>query len=119
MLGYCGIHCSECPAYKATVTVDEALMEETVRKFGEGKGSRNDWVCLGCLHEEPGLIAKYCATCPIRTCAVEHAVTNCAACPGHDDCARLQPFIAKEGSDVARRMSWLREAYVERTTPRA
>ena len=115
MIGYCGINCSRCAAYTATATVDEKLMEETVTRFGDGKGTRNDWICLGCLHEEPGLIAKYCATCTIRSCALEHGVTNCAACPDYDGCKKLQPFIEKEGADVALRMRWLREAYVART----
>lgn len=115
MLGYCGINCTECSAYKATVTTDEKLMQHVQDSFGDGKGMRTDWVCLGCLHEEPGLIAKYCASCTIRTCAVEHGVTSCATCPDYDACERLQPFIEKEGSDVAPRMKWLRDAFVART----
>ena len=115
MLGYCGINCTECSAYKATVTTDEKLMQHVQDTFGEGKGARSDWVCLGCLASEPGLIAKYCATCAIRTCAVERGVASCAVCSDYDACEKLQPFIEEEDAAVALRMTWLREAFAART----
>jgi hypothetical protein len=49
MLGYCGINCTECSAYKATVTTDQKLMQHVQDTFGDGKGTLTDWVCLGCL----------------------------------------------------------------------
>ena len=117
MLGYCGINCDECSAYKATVTTDEKLMQHVQETFGDGKGTYKDWVCLGCLHPEPALIAKYCAACEIRGCAVEHGVVNCAACPEYDDCEKLQSFIEEEDKAVALRMRWLRDAFLTRTQP--
>jgi hypothetical protein len=112
MLGYCGINCTECSAYKATVTADEKLMQHVQDTFADGKGTREDWVCLGCLAAEPAFIAKFCATCKIRTCAIEHGITNCAACPDYDQCEQLQPFIETEGAAVVTGMRWLREAFV-------
>ena len=115
MLGYCGINCTECSAYKATVTTDDKLMRHVEETFGDGTGTYKDWVCLGCLHHEPALIAKYCATCEIRGCAIEHGIANCAVCPDYDECEKLQPFIEDEGKEVALRMRWLREAVVARS----
>jgi len=115
MLAFCGINCSECPAYKATMAVDEKMMQDVVEKFGEGEQPKTDWVCLGCLHPEPGLIATYCASCEIRACAVERGVTNCAACADYDGCEKLQSFMTEEGGDIAQRMSWLRDAFVARS----
>ena len=117
MLGYCGINCTECSAYKATVTSDEKLMRHVEEKFGDGTGTYKDWVCLGCLHPEPALIAKYCATCAIRSCAIEHRLSHCAVCPDYDGCEKLHPFIEEEDKAVVLRMRWLREAFLARTQP--
>ena len=115
MLGYCGINCTECSAYKATVTSDEKLMRHVEEKFGDGTGTYRDWVCLGCLHPEAALIAKYCATCEIRICAIEHGVVNCAVCSGYESCEKLHSFIEEEDSALVVRMQWLREAFLART----
>lgn len=115
MLGYCGINCDGCAAYKATVTSDEELMQHVEKTFGDGTGTREDWVCLGCLHSEPALVATYCASCTIRGCAIEHGVENCAVCPEHDGCKKLHPFIEEEDKAVVLRMRWLREAFLART----
>ncbi len=114
MLAPCGIDCAECAAYKATMSVDEEQMRKVVETFGEGKGSFNDWACLGCLHPEPGLIANYCASCGIRGCALERGVTNCAACSSYDGCEKLKAFFAEEGGSIAARMTMLRGAFVSR-----
>lgn len=115
MLGYCGINCTECSAHKATVTSDEKLMQQVEEKFGDGTGTYKDWVCLGCLHPEQALIAKYCATCGIRMCAIEHGIVNCAACSDHDECEKLHSFIEEEDEALLLRMRWLRDAFVART----
>jgi len=119
VLGFCGINCSECDAYKATITADEKLIQRAVDTYGEGKGSWIDWICLGCQHPERRLIATGCAKCQIRACALEHAISSCAACPDYDGCEKLFSFIQEEehgeGGDVlVRKMKWLREAFVAR-----
>ena len=40
MIGYCGINCLECNAYKATVTGNRDLLVEVSKKFWDGRGSR-------------------------------------------------------------------------------
>jgi hypothetical protein len=119
MLGYCGINCTECSAYKATVTTDQKLMQHVQDTFGDGKGTLTDWVCLGCLAAEPALMATYCGSCKIRSCAIEHGIANCAACPEFDGCEQLHAFIKTEDAAVVLRMQWLREAFTEhsRTGP--
>ena len=34
MLAFCGIDCSNCPVYRATMTNDEILKRETAEKWG-------------------------------------------------------------------------------------
>jgi len=119
MLAPCGIHCAECPAYKATLTTDEAMMQKVVDTFGQGKGSFTDWVCLGCLHPEPGLIAAYCAGCDIRSCALERGVASCAACAEYDGCQKLAALLGESDTSEATRarMDRLRRAFVARAKP--
>jgi len=115
MLAPCGIECAECAAYKATMASDEAQRQKVVDTFGEGKGSFEDWVCLGCLYPEPGLIADYCASCDVRACAVERGVASCAACTEYEGCAKLKAFLTEEDGSIAVRMQRLREAFLART----
>jgi hypothetical protein len=117
MLGYCGINCTECSAYKATVTTDQKLMQHVATTFGDGKGTHKDWVCLGCQPAEQPFLATFCASCKIRDCAIEHGAENCAACSEYDECERLHEFIKTEDAAVATRMQWLRDAFVARTGP--
>ena len=115
MLAPCGINCAECAAYEATMAVDEAMMQRVVDTYGQGGGSFTDWVCLGCLHPEPGLIASYCAGCGIRSCALEKGVASCATCEQYDGCEKLKAFYTEEDAPDAARLDWLRQAFVART----
>jgi hypothetical protein len=87
MLGYCGINCDECGAYKGTVNTDMALLQQ--------------------------FIAQYCSNCQIRTCAIERNLPNCAACPDFENCSRLHDFIKGESEEIALRMQLLRGRYLE------
>jgi len=47
--------------------------------------------CDGCTSS--GRLGGYCDACPIRACAVEKDVVNCAYCDQYETCETLQPFI--------------------------
>jgi hypothetical protein len=111
MLGYCGIDCAECPAYKGTVTTDMALLEKAAGSFWDGAYSAREWVCLGCTPADQSFLAKYCATCRIRACAVGKGVQNCAACADYDACDQLKASIKGESEELGLRMTWLRERF--------
>ncbi|MDD5265194.1 MAG: DUF3795 domain-containing protein [Candidatus Bipolaricaulis sp.] len=122
MLGYCGINCEECPAYQGTVTTDMSLLEKSAGSFWSGAYSAQEWVCLGCTPAEQPFLAKFCATCKIRVCAVGKGVPNCAACDGYESCALLHDFIKGESEVLCKRMEWLRGrflAYKEERASRA
>jgi len=112
MLGYCGINCLECKAYKGTVNGDEDLLKQVATQFWNGVYSPRDWVCLGCGPHNQHFHAKFCSTCNIRLCATEREVQNCAACPEFERCSKLQEFIKSESPEIVRTMQWLRESYL-------
>jgi hypothetical protein len=119
MLGYCGINCDECAAYKGTVSTDIGLLEKAAGSYWDGAYSAQEWVCLGCTPADQGFLAKYCATCKIRTCAIAKGVQNCAACDGYESCQMLKDFIKGENEALCKRMEWLRGRFLALRTERS
>ena len=76
MLGYCGINCDNCRAYKGTVSGDLSLLQAAAGSFWNGAYQAKDWACLGCQPANQPFIAKYCAECGIRKCAVENQLRS-------------------------------------------
>jgi hypothetical protein len=114
MLGYCGVYCDKCRAYRGTVSGDMALLEQAAGSFGNGQFAAADWVCLGCQPADQPFLARFCAQCKIRACAVEKQVPNCAACASYDGCQLLHDFIKNEGEEIVRTMALLRQSYLDR-----
>ncbi len=129
MLAYCGINCDECPAYRGTVMTDIVLLEKVAGSSWHGAPSASEWVCLGCTPADQGFLARDCAACEIRACAIVRGVPNCAACGDYEPCRLMRDFIkgeseprCKEPETVRKRMEWLRErflAYKEERAARA
>jgi hypothetical protein len=113
MLGYRGVNCTECSSYKTTVTADKELLEKAAASLAGANGAPA-WVCLGCTPADQGFLAKYCATCKIRACAIDKKVQNCAACDGYESCQMLKDFIKSEAGALGQRMDWLRERFKAR-----
>lgn len=110
MLGYCGVNCDACPAYRGTVTTSLELLEQAAGEYEQGTIAAEEWVCLGCTPADQPFLAKYCARCKIRACAIEKGIGNCAACDEYDACTRLHQFM--ESAELAQRMAWLRKRFV-------
>jgi hypothetical protein len=111
MLGYCGINCDTCPAYQGTVNTRIELLKKAAQEYGEGKTAAKDWVCLGCSPADQKILATYCATCGIRTCAIDKGVQNCAACTEYDTCEKIKQFLEGDAEELRQRMGWLRERF--------
>lgn len=117
MLGYCGINCDECSAYKGTVSGDITLLEKAAGSFWSGTYSAKDWVCLGCQPADQPILAKFCAGCEIRRCAVKRGVRTCAACADFEACSQLHEFVKEESQALVRALTWLRERFLDSTRP--
>jgi hypothetical protein len=95
IIAYCGIQCSECPAYIATQKNDDALRAETARKWSEMFKSdikAADIYCDGCPSDS-GRLFNYCSTCEIRKCARAKKLATCASCPEYS-CKKLDEFLS-------------------------
>ena len=95
IIAYCGLNCSECPAYVATQSGDPAALERVAAQWREAFNmpdlTAEMVICDGCLPQEGGRLSGYCTTCAIRACAVEHGVANCAHCADYA-CEKLTGF---------------------------
>jgi hypothetical protein len=118
MLGYCGINCDECAAYKGTVSTDIGLLEKAAGSYWDGAYSAQEWVCLGCTPADQPFLAKFCAQCKIRGCAVARGLPNCAACDAYGGCAMLHDFIKGESEALVQRMDLLRGRFLALRTER-
>lgn len=94
MIAYCGLTCTECPAYVATQADDREGLERVAAQwremFNEPRITADSVICDGCLSE--GRLSAYCSMCEIRACAPEREVENCAHCVDYG-CEKLEGFL--------------------------
>ncbi len=93
MIANCGLVCTSCPTYLATLNDDDDARAKTAKFYNEKFGfdcSPEDINCDGCLSEGGRLIA-YCADCEIRKCCREKNIDNCAVCKDQP-CDHLKKF---------------------------
>lgn len=95
IIAYCGLVCSDCPAYIATQSDDRAALEQVAARWREEFNAPDMTVeyviCDGCLTDE-GHKCGHCAECDIRACGVARGVVNCAHCADYG-CEKLEGFF--------------------------
>lgn len=97
IIAYCGLVCTDCPAYLATRANDREAVEKVAaewRKEYNAPGITVDYVyCEGCTGEG-GRKCGHCAECGIRACGSARGVANCGCCPEYASCEKIQGFFA-------------------------
>lgn len=90
MIAYCGLVCTGCPAYVATLQNSDTLRKQVVEKWSSDQYPMKieDINCDGCLSNGKRLI-KFCSQCEVRTCGIVKRVENCAHCDDYV-CAKLE-----------------------------
>jgi len=110
LLAFCGIDCGACDAFTATQADDDELREQVAREWSKmtGRQLRPDQInCDGCTVSE-GRHAPYLHQCPIRNCASEKGVANCAQCAEYA-CERLKP-VFDNAPEARQALDAIREA---------
>ena len=97
---YCGMDCSSCDVFKATVHGDHNARMRAAKLFA--KTAREHWGmaaldpaildCRGCRAE--GVQHKGYGHCPIRPCARKRSLASCGLCPEWKGCERLSGVFA-------------------------
>jgi hypothetical protein len=94
MIAYCGLVCTECPAYVATRADDMQALERIAAQWREefnAPFTAQDCICDGCSSGSDRL-CSYCSRCEVRACALERGVINCAHCDDYG-CDKLIGFF--------------------------
>ena len=95
IIAYCGLVCTDCPAYVATQAGDEAALERVAAQWREEFDAPNITVqsirCDGCLTDD-GHKCSHCLECEMRACGISRGVTNCAHCADYA-CDKLEQFF--------------------------
>jgi len=95
IIAYCGLVCTDCPAYIATQANDQAALERVAARWREEYNAPNitveSVICDGCL-ETGERHCSHCAECDIRACGIERGVANCGHCDDYA-CAKLERFF--------------------------
>jgi hypothetical protein len=97
LMAPCGIDCTQCDAYIATLNDDKALLQKMADDYKTQYGKEIDPLslyCDGCPSE--GRHIGFCAQCSIRACAYGKSYATCAQCD--DFPCEKGSFIWKEGS---------------------
>ena len=97
MIAYCGLICSECPAFIATQKNDYEEKIKVAKMWSEMYKSEikpeikpEDINCDGCLAATTKY--AYCSICEMRKCASEKNLKNCAYCDDYP-CNKLSEFF--------------------------
>lgn len=95
IIAYCGLVCSDCPAYSATQAGDWAELERVAaqwrQEFDAPHLTAASVQCDGCL-TDVGHKFGHCHECQVRACGLERGVVNCAYCEDYA-CETLQAFF--------------------------
>lgn len=102
-LSYCGLICSKCPIFIATIRNDDALRQKTAREWtdlyagilesvGIESLKSEDMNCHGCRSEHGRFFG--CEKCAIRPCCQKKNLITCAGCPEYESCDLLKGFYS-------------------------
>lgn len=94
LIGFCGLTCSECPAFVATINDNDVQREKIAKQWTQEykhEFKTEDINCDGCTQLQ-GRHVGYCDMCEVRSCAIEKNVKNCAYCEDYA-CKTLNQFL--------------------------
>ena len=94
MVAFCGITCTECPAFLATQKDDDNERKKVAELWSEQFNAEikpEEVNCDGCLSDN-GRLFGHCKVCEIRKCGQEEGIKNCAYCDDYA-CEKLNSFI--------------------------
>ncbi len=95
IVAYCGLVCTDCPAYIATQADDRAALEQVAARWREEYNAPDITVetviCDGCVTDD-GRKCGHWSDCEIRACGAAHGVVNCAHCADYA-CEKLEGFF--------------------------
>lgn len=93
-IGFCGLACHDCDAFKATQSNDKDKKVEIAGLWSQQfkiDMKPEDIDCDGC-QSETGRRSGYCRVCGIRQCGESRRLKSCAFCASFP-CDKLEKFL--------------------------
>jgi hypothetical protein len=95
LVSACGLICSDCPAYIATLANDADAIERVAEQWRQQHDpnirAEHVW-CEGCMNMAATRRCGHCPQCAIRACVVGRGLQNCAGCADYA-CDQLEGFL--------------------------
>jgi hypothetical protein len=95
IIAYCGLVCTDCPAYIATQADDHGALERVAAQWREEYNSPEitveSVICGGCVTDDERKCGHW-AECEIRACGMARGVVNCAHCADYG-CEKIEGFF--------------------------
>jgi hypothetical protein len=94
MVAYCGLTCTDCPAFIATHKDDDDERKKVAEEWSKDYNATlkpEDINCDGCVTDSENLFS-HTKVCEIRKCGKDKKVENCAHCDEYA-CDRLTEFF--------------------------
>lgn len=114
LIAICGLDCGKCDAYIATKNDDQALREETARKWSELNNATilpEHINCEGCRAD--GKKTVFCdRLCAIRQCALKKAMETCGDCSQMEQCSVLKA-VTTHNPDALKNLMELKRRVME------
>ena len=100
-MAYCGLICQTCQIYLATREPDEEkkynmrvdIAQEITKHYGGETKPEDVGDCDGCKTESGRLFSNN--NCPMRICAIEKGIENCAYCEDYP-CEELEKLFTTD-----------------------
>lgn len=95
MYGMCGMECSTCPTFIATVKNDDTERVKVAAmwsKMFNAEIKPADINCDGCLSGSDRIFG-HCKTCTVRLCGTDKKTGTCAGCDSYS-CTKLDGLLA-------------------------
>jgi uncharacterized CHY-type Zn-finger protein len=104
---YCGLLCSDCEAYKATINNDNEMKSSVAEKWStpEWPLKPEDINCEGC---KSNVIMPFMADCSTRNCAKGRNVETCAHCDDYI-CSILEKHLEMTGEVMRKTLEEIRK----------
>ena len=117
LIAYCGLTCQACPIYLATRqenAEEQASMRAEIARlcrqnYGMDYASADITDCDGC-RTEGGRLFSGCSKCPVRNCAREKGLENCAYCAEYA-CEQLEKHF-KSDPTAKTRLDEIRRSFL-------
>jgi hypothetical protein len=95
IVAYCGLVCTDCPAFVATQDDDQEALERVAAQWREEYNAPDitvdSVICGGCVTDDERKCGHWYG-CEIRACGASRGVANCAYCDDYA-CERLEGFF--------------------------